>query len=202
MLDITVCIPTIPQRRSKLRQAVTSVAVQNYPAAAINIAYDLKGDGSAVTRNRALAGVQTEWVAFLDDDDTLLPNHLELLAKGQEESGADVIYGLPRVIGSQGQPLQRHWQWGGPEKFDPDLLKQHSYITVSSLVRTQYAQDCGGFRYQPASNGAAYDDHGFYLNLLDAGAKFHHIHQETFIWNHHGQNTSGRPDQGDAARKV
>lgn len=202
MLDITVVIPTIPQRRSLLRKAVTSVGIQNYPAASIAIAQDLKGEGSAATRNRALATVQTPWVAFLDDDDQFLAHHLEVLAKGAEESDADVIYGLPRVIGPTGQPLTRHWQWGGPEEFDPDLLRQHSYITVSSLVRTEWAQGCGGFRYEQASNGAAYDDHGFYLNLLNRGAKFHHIHQETFIWNHHGMNTSGRPDKGDALKKV
>jgi glycosyltransferase involved in cell wall biosynthesis len=201
MLDITVAIPTIPQRRSRLRQAITSVAVQNYPAAALSIAYDLKGEGSAATRNRALQAVQTKWVAFLDDDDTLLPNHLELLAKGQEESGADVVYGLPRVIGPNGQVKTRHWQWGGPEEFDPDLLRKYSYITVSSLVRTDFAKDAG-FVFKDAGNGESYDDHGFYLGLLNLGAKFHHIHQETFIWNHHGLNTSGKPNQGDAARKV
>lgn len=202
MIDITVCIPTIPQRRSLLRKALTSVGIQNYPAAAISIAADLKGEGSAKTRNRALWAVQTPWVAFLDDDDQLLANHLEILAKGAEESGADVIYALPRVIGPNGQPLIRHWQWGGPEEFDPDLLRKHSYITVSSLVRTEHAKACGGFRYEKASNGASYDDHGFYLNLLNAGATFHHIHQETFIWNHHLGNTSGKPNQGDTLRRV
>lgn len=201
MLEITVAIPSIPQRRSKLRQALTSVAIQNYPAAAVSVAYDLKGEGSAATRNRALRAVQTPWVAFLDDDDTFLPHHLEILANAAEETDADVIYGLPRVIGPTGQAVTRHWQWGGPEEFDPDLLREHSYITVSSLVRTHFAKNAG-FTFKDAGNGQSYDDHGFYLNLLDLGAKFHHIHQETFIWNHHGMNTSGKPTQGDAARRV
>lgn len=201
MLDITIAIPSIPQRKVQLRRAVTSVGLQNYPASALSIAYDLRGEGSAITRNRALQAVQTKWVAFLDDDDQLLPNHLELLAKGQEESGADVVYGLPRVIGPDGQPKPRHWQWGGHEEFDPDLLRKHSYITVSSLVRTDFAKDAG-FSFKDAGNGESYDDHGFYLNLLNLGAKFHHVHQETFIWNHHGMNTSGKPNRGDAARTV
>lgn len=200
MLDITVAIPTIPQRRSQLRKAITSVGIQNYPAAAISIAVDLNGEGSAATRNRALEAVQTPWVAFLDDDDQFLAHHLEILAHAAEETGADVVYGLPRVIGPNGQPLARRMIFGGPEKFDPDLLRQQSYITVSSLVRTDYAKQAG-FVFKDAGNGESYDDHGFYLNLLDAGAQFHHVHQETFIWNHHGQNTSGKPDRGDAARR-
>lgn len=201
MLEITVCIPTILQRRSRLRQALTSVAVQNYPASAINVAYDLKGEGSALTRNRALQAVQTPWVAFLDDDDTFLPQHLQILAVAAEKTGADVIYGLPRVIGPTGKPVERHWQWGGPEEFDEDLLRQHSYITVSSLVRTDLAKKAG-FTFKDAGNGESYDDHGFYLNLLNLGAKFHHVHQETFIWNHHGMNTSGKPNRGDTTRPV
>lgn len=198
-MEITVAIPTIPQRRSQLRKAITSVGIQNYPAAAISIAVDLKGEGSAATRNRALEAVKTPWVAFLDDDDQFLVHHLEILAHAAEETGADVVYGLPRVIGPDGQPRPRHWTWGGPEKFDPDLLRQQSYITVSSLVRTDYAKDAG-FTFKDAGNGESYDDHGFYLNLLNLGAEFHHVHQETFIWNHHGGNSSGKPDRGDAAR--
>jgi hypothetical protein len=34
--------------------------------------------------------------------------------------------------------------------------------------------------------------------MLHAGAKFHHVHTETFLWYHHGGNTSGRPDRGDS----
>lgn len=202
MIDITVAIPTIPQRKTKLRQAVSSVLAQTHPASGISIAMDINREGSAATRNRALAGVQTEWVAFLDDDDVFLPQHLAILVKGGSsiDFDVDVIYGLPRVLNAQGQPVPRHWQWGGPEKFDPELLREASYITVSSLVRTTLAKDVGGFVFQPAGNGEAYDDHGFYLRMLDGGAKFHHVHQETFIWNHHGENTSGRPDRGDALR--
>jgi glycosyltransferase involved in cell wall biosynthesis len=199
MLDITVAIPTIPQRQERLRQAITSVLLQTHPVASISIALDNNREGSATTRNRALAASTTEWTAFLDDDDQFLPNHLELLAHGAIESGADVIYGLPRVI-RNGRVVPRHWQWGGPPEFNPDLLRRASYITVSSLVRTDLAKDVGGFVFQPAGTGEAYDDHGFYLRMLDAGAQFHHIHRETFIWNHHGGNTSGRPDRGDSRR--
>lgn len=201
MLDITVAIPSIPQRKMKLRQAVSSVLGQTHPASGISIAMDLSQQGSAVTRNRALMAVNSEWVAFLDDDDVLLPHHLAVLAQGAVDSGADVIYGLPRVLDPYGNIKPRHWQWGGPTEFDAELLRQASYITVSSLVRTELAKDCGGFVFHQDARfpGESYDDHGFYLRLLDAEATFHHVHQETFIWNHHGMNTSGKPNRGDAA---
>lgn len=199
-MEITIAIPTIPQRKSKLRKAVSSVMAQTHPAAAISIAVDLTGAGSAETRNRALGAVQTEWVAFLDDDDQLLPNHLELLVRAQQESGADVVYGLPRVVDAQGNVLPRRLEFGGPPVFDPELLEVRSYITVSSLVRTAIARQVGGFEFFTDETGGSYDDHGFYRRLLHAGAKFHHIHEETFVWNHDGGNTSGKPNRGDAAK--
>ena len=195
--DVTVAIPTIPTRKGKLRKAVSSALAQDYPVAAVSIAVDRYGKGSAHTRNRALDAVQTEWVLFLDDDDQLLPNALSLLIMGQGESQADVVYGLPRIVDAQGNIKPRFFEAGGPEVFDPHLLMQKSYIPVVSLVRTALAQDSGGFEFSADGNGS-YDDWGFYKNLLCYGAEFHHILQETFIWNIDGGNTSGKPDRGDA----
>lgn len=199
--DITVCIPTIPARKAKLRKAIASVMAQSYPVANMSIAVDHWKHGSAQTRNRALYAAQTEWVVFLDDDDQFLMNGVRDLMMGQVDSNADVIYGLPRIVDAQGNVRPRFFEAGGPEVFDPHLLMQKSYIPVVSMVRTAYAQDCGGFEFSDDANGS-YDDWGFYKNLLCYGAEFHHIQQETFIWNIDGGNTSGQPDRGDAAWRA
>jgi glycosyltransferase involved in cell wall biosynthesis len=196
--DVTVCIPTIPQRKAKLRRAVMSALSQTYPVSAISIAVDVAGEGSARTRNRALDAVQTEWVLFLDDDDQLLPSAVSTLSRAQEDSQADVVYGLPRILNADGVIQRRFFEAGGPEVFDPDLLRQKSYIPVVSLVRTVLAKSAR-FSFAQDTNGS-YDDWGFYLSLLDIDAKFFHVHQETFLWNIDGGNTSGKPDRGDAAR--
>ena len=198
--DITVAIPTIPTRKGKLRKAIASVMSQSYPVAAVSIAVDRSGEGSAVTRNRALEAVQTDWVVFLDDDDQLLPNALATFIRAQGDSQADVVYGLPRIVDAQGNVRPRFFEAGGPEVFDPHLLMQKSYIPVVSLVRTDLALDCGGFEFSADGNGS-YDDWGFYKNLLCYGAEFHHVRQETFIWNIDGGNTSGKPNRGDAPWK-
>jgi glycosyltransferase involved in cell wall biosynthesis len=196
ILDITVVIPTIPQRKGKLRKAISSVMAQTYPVSALSVAVDLNGEGSARTRNRALAGAMTDWVVFLDDDDQFLPSAIRTFAHAQRDTNADVVYGLPRIVNAQGIIQRRFFEAGGPEVFDSELLRQKSYIPVVSLVRTQLAERARFF-YAADTNGS-YDDWGFYLNLLDLGARFHHVHQETFIWNIDGGNTSGRPDRGDA----
>jgi hypothetical protein len=33
------------------------------------------------------------------------------------------------------------------------------------------------------------------LALLNAGATFYHLPEQTFVWEHHGKNTSGRADR-------
>lgn len=197
---ITVAIPTIPPRKTQLRRALASVAAQTVAPAAVAVAYDLDRQGSAATRNRALAMVDTEWTAFLDDDDQLLPHHLETLAAAARETAADVVYALPRVIDGAGRQVARQWDWGGGPVFDPGLLRRKAHIQTTCLVRTKIAKEVGGFQWVTDETGAVNDDHGFFLALLDGGARFHHVHEETFIWNHwnYGRpgvpgNTSGQP---------
>lgn len=196
-MDITVVVPTIPERTAMLTRALASAAAQTLPPRAVIIQADHDGAGSAATRNQALECVRTPWVAFLDDDDEFLPHHLERLSQAALDAGADVAYPLPLVIGPDGEEIPRQWEWGGGPEFDGPTLERQSYITVSSLVRTGFARLVGGFEFIQGENGLN-DDHGFYLKLYRAGAIFTHVHEPTFIWHHHGGNTSGQTSRGDA----
>jgi hypothetical protein len=68
---ITVAVPAHPARiaNGMLGRAVGSVWAQTRPPAALSVAVDLDRAGAAVTRQRALDAVGTEWTAFLDSDD-------------------------------------------------------------------------------------------------------------------------------------
>lgn len=192
--DVTIIIPHIPARPNALSHAVKSAAVQTVRPTDIIIATDTQREGSAVTRNRALDRATTTWVAFLDDDDLLLPNHLEVLLKNAEDTDADVSYAGCRVLDPMRRDVPVHEDWGRfGREFDPDLLRQKSYLPVTSLVRTELAQRA---RFGPPAGVITdYDDWGFYVRLLDLGAKFSHIPEVTWVWNHNGRNTSGRPDR-------
>lgn len=194
---ISVVIPTHPARlrNGMLARALKSVMNQTVQPDVWYVTNDLERLGAAVTRNRGLAQVETEWVAFLDSDDEWLPNHLEVLID-HLSNDVDVLYSGCTIVDPLGRkiPLQEEWGRFGKE-FDPDLLRQKSYIPVTSLARTHLAQQVGGFTYPPNSH---YEDWGFYLKMLDAGARFQHVPEITWVWHHHGQNTSGSPFQGDA----
>jgi glycosyltransferase involved in cell wall biosynthesis len=157
--------------------------------------------GAYAARNAALAQVTTEWVAFLDDDDTFHRDHLAVLVDGATRSGADLISTYPSpddprlrdalvccwkgvpVVG----PVNVPW---GPQQLDhldarrgarcPHCgTKRGSYIMVTNLVRTDLIEKIGGFP-APGSMGDGFagwaaEDYLFLLALLDAGARFHHV---------------------------
>jgi hypothetical protein len=199
--EVTVVIPSLPERTAWLERAVRSVNRQSAPPADISIHVDHDHAGAHVARNAALAAVATPWVAFLDDDDTFHPNHLQVLIDGANRSGADLIstYPAPDPPGLQdalvccykGIPVRGpvHVPWG-PEQLDhldarkgqrcPHCGKPRgSYIMMTNLVRTDLIDKIGGFP-EPVSMGDDFagcgaEDYLFLLALLDVGAQFHHV---------------------------
>ena len=203
MSDITVVIPTIPPRQQLLRQALTSVVRQTTPAASIIVEYDHNRDGVATVRNRALVRVQTKWVAWLDDDDQLLPNHLEtLLATAEQNPDASLIYPVPRLIGGSDPTavsVGGQWQlpWGVPFETEQKLHLLHhgSFIPITHLVRTEAALRIGGFPPSRTLAGGRLqgEDERYLIALLENDEKFVHVNEETWIWNVHDGNTAGLP---------
>jgi glycosyltransferase involved in cell wall biosynthesis len=58
----------------------------------IDVIHNQKKGSAGATRNSAIPKIQTEWVAFLDDDDALTPDYIEkLLQTAHEMSNADII---------------------------------------------------------------------------------------------------------------
>lgn len=188
-MQITVVIPTIKPREEHLRRAVSSVWAQTYTPAEIWVQHDYDREGAAATRNKALEGVATDWVAFLDDDDTLMPQHLRLCARFAALSDADVVYPGYETVGGQ-DPVGC---FGIP--FDASLLKRRNFIPVTVLARTELVRSAGGFQPMPDENGDPCEDWGLWLAMLARGARFAHLPQKTWRWYLSDRTTRGRPDR-------
>ena len=184
-MSITVVIPTIEGRYDKLERAVASVQAQTLAPKLIDVQLDRDREGAGATRNRALERVDTEWVAFLDDDDELKPNHLKACARYAALSGVDVVYPWFDCVGGE-DPIGC---FGVP--FSAAFLRRRNYIPVTVLARTELVRAVGGFRDHPDEKGDPCEDWGLWLALLDAGATFGHVPQRTWIW-HMGNGTRGR----------
>lgn len=187
-MSITVVIPTIPPRRELMLRACQSVGAQTLPPAVVRVETDHDRAGAAATRNRALESVTTELVAFLDDDDELLPDHLMRCARYMRLTGVDVAYPGYYCVGGE-DPVNC---FGIP--FDASLLKRRNFIPVTVLAKTELVRAAGGFQERPDENGDPCEDWGLWLSMLDNGAKFGHVPHKTWRW-HLGDTTRGRPDR-------
>ena len=187
MMDITVVVPTIASRIQLLERALRSVEGQTLRAAAVIVEPDHDRRGAAVTRNRALEKVRTEYTAFLDDDDELYPQHLKLLARHAVLGNLDVAYPYfdadHDLINTFGLP------------FDPALLRKANYIPVTVLARTDKVRQAGGFQPHPDENGDPCEDWGLWLSMHDHGCRFGHLPKRTWRWHNDGRTTKGRPDR-------
>lgn len=192
---ITVVIPTIPPRQEFARRAIDSAQEAarelhrfygNLVPVGLVTVLDSGRHGAAKTRHRGLTEVQTEWVAFLDDDDVMHPDHLVHLLGATYEHGADYVWSRFQIIKedhmwvlcngpgwcrSGYQHAQRPQGWGhlvprvrtiqGPVFLGEKAFSQWNdddpcQTTITTLVRTELARAAGGFE-QFSDDGSTVD---------------------------------------------
>jgi glycosyltransferase involved in cell wall biosynthesis len=208
---VTVCVPTIPARAELLDRALRSVAAQRNVAVTSSVTLDDDGSGAAATRNRAWRAAETEWVAFLDDDDVLRPNHVELCLRHALDTNADLVYPWFNIHNRSGRDITNRDPLSVPVggryvspygvAFNDDLRREletrNNFIPVTVLVRRSLLEQVGGF---PLTNTPEWpedccEDWGLWRRLLGVGARFEHLPRRTWIWMWHGGNTSGQPSR-------
>lgn len=193
---ITVVIRSIPPRIRELARAVESVRAQYYGPVPVVVQTDYAHAGAAATGNDGVARVETEWTAFLDDDDEFKPEHLSLCLRFAQQTGADMVY--PWFD----QP-EKNWDglggFGIPFHQMAHELEHRNWIPVTVLVKTQLFRSVGGFQYPPGQTEC--EDWGAWRAMYAAGATIVHLPRRTWIWHHWNMpdgtvgNTSGRADR-------
>lgn len=190
---ITVLIACHPERLSNglATEAFQSIARQTLQPDTIILVNDLERAGAGRTRQKLLRLVETEWLAWCDSDDALLPKHLEKLHQRAEETGAVFVnswFNAPSdPLGHFGKPL--------------DPCQPH-HTTITFMVKTELAQEVG---FRESREGWPVSDEDWdHVSRIAAlccerGLKMEHIPERTWWWRQQGQNTSGlfRPGHGD-----
>lgn len=188
---VDVLIASIPPRADSgvLARAHASVSAQDYEALChVRTLVDRSRRGAAQTRNELIEQADTEWIAFLDDDDELYPFHLRQCMDFADALGADVVYPGYDVEG--GEDLVNLFG----QRFNPDWLRVTNFIPVTVVARTELVRAAGGFQPHPDINGDPCEDWGLWLAMLDLGARFEHLPNRTWIWHMDG-STRGRGDR-------
>jgi glycosyltransferase involved in cell wall biosynthesis len=203
-LSVAVCIPTIPGREALLERAVLSVHSQRRLPDQLVVERDSERTGAWAARNRALARVNTDVVAWLDDDDTLRPNHLMACMRVLEQSPfrPDLVYPRPRMVGGADPTAVTHqgvfpvspWGLRFTREHAEHIRKVGSFVPMTHLVRTDHVRAVGGFRQGYPVDGGRYrgEDEDYLIRLLDHGTEFEHLDAVTWNWSVHAGHTAGR----------
>lgn len=191
-VTVTVGIPTIPPRGGLLMRALNSVWNQTRQPDEVFVEMDEHWTGPCETRNRILDRVTTDYVAWLDDDDELHPNHLDVLLRTAVSEDADLVY--PWFTREDAidpfETLMRRQLCGAP--FDDSLrdyvLTTNNFIPITTLIRTSKLKEVGGFPLRNSDDWPhpANEDWGCWIRLLRAGARFVHAPYRTWHWHRHG----------------
>jgi len=208
-LSVAVVVATIPGREELLEEALASIAAQHRQPEQVVVEYDPNRTGAAATRNRALAQVDTDLVAWLDDDDLLLRNHIGALARVLEhEPDVGLVYPAPRATGPEPTAVTVNGVWRKPwgVEFGPEqamhLRERGSFIPITHMVRTAAVRAVGGFPEGVTLPDGRYrgEDEALLIALLESGIWFRHLNVTTWVWRVWDGHTAGKAASARAAR--
>jgi len=197
VIDVTVCTAHIPPRGSYLSRAVMSVASQTVSPKEHLISVDYNKLGQPANLDRCVWSAKTKYVAILDDDDEMLPDHLESLYDHIESTGADLVY--PWIM------FETSGNAGHLEEFAFKDWSNDDFhtIPITWMARTDVVKSVGGFSggFDPHSFNV--DEKGFRIGsdrnitrkMVDAGFVIKHMPKVTWIYHDRHARTNGMPSR-------
>ncbi len=189
---VAVITPSLASRCFLLEECKASVLAQTWDGEIYHaIGFDENKEGPTVTRNKIVRSLDSsfEWIAFVDDDDTVDANHLAALIASSGEG--DVIYSECREEG-----FIKTWN---TRAFNYDDVKAANYIPVTVLMRRSLFDKIGGYKVSPPG-----EDQELWLRAALAGGRFVYLPQVTWTYRQHPEHRSpftsstetGSPAQG------
>jgi glycosyltransferase involved in cell wall biosynthesis len=154
----------------------TADILKRYAGRLMVIEGERRGNGPA--RNRAIAQARGDYLAFLDADDTWMPNKLaRTIPMLENDSGATLVYSNALVINDRGEVLREHVR---PESAHAPTLaemlsRRWPILESMTVMRKSVLQAIGGFWEEPG----AFRANGSYFIFLQARERGHfaYIHE-------------------------
>ena len=147
---------------------------------------EIDNAGIAENTNAALAMAKGEYIALLDNDDTLSSDALYRMVEMINRENADCLYSDEDKMDSEGK---KHFCPHVKPDFNPQLLRSNNYICHLFVVRTELAREVGGF--SKAYDGA--QDYDFILKCTEKAEKISHVNHVLYHWRTHESSTSANP---------
>jgi glycosyltransferase involved in cell wall biosynthesis len=157
---------------------------------------DFSRRGAAATRDMLLKAVDTKYTCILDDDDWLMPHHIETLYNVAEETDADLVYPWFKTYPDGYSHLE---MWRGVP-WNNDSIHQ---VPITWMAKTESLKAVGGFsegfdlsvEMKDQYNHRIGEDFLLIHKFVHRGMKIVHVNKETWVYNMSGGGTHGKPDK-------
>lgn len=197
-MSVTILIASIPPRFKGRRKSINTSINQTMSVDNILVGIDYARRGAAATRDSLLKAVETKYVCILDDDDWLLPHHVETLYNTIEFHNADLVYPWHRI--NRGEGWVSHLEMWRGVPWDNNNIHQ---VPITWIAKTESLRKVGGFSSNFDQLSDAKDSQGARIGedflmihkLVENNMKIIHINEETWVWNMDSDSTHGRPDK-------
>jgi glycosyltransferase involved in cell wall biosynthesis len=130
--------------------------------------------GACVARNRAIEAASSEFITGMDDDDELLPNHLESLYMAFSPDKSCVVSSILEDTGSN--RIERKLDVGTVAL---DQILHYNKLGNQVFTRTERLRDIAGF--DPAF--PAFQDYDTWVRLIEKFGPAEKIADATYIWH-------------------
>lgn len=152
-----------------------------FPSVTVNLA---ENRGRAAAANAGIEAASGDWVAFLDDDDLAMPEHLSTLAGLSGAAGARVVY-TDAAVGLYELDSAAGWRRVASRlpysrDFDAELLLFDNYIPFNTLLIERSLLVGAG----PLDTGLPFFEDWDLLIRLSAETSFLHLPQVTAEYRH------------------
>jgi len=146
-----------------------------------------------IPKNVGIMISRGQYIAYLDDDNVYLPNHLEVLYKAITKHQADVVYG-DRIYKSN-DPNEKRFMGKQSYPYDLSQIEQGNYIDTSDIMHTiQVINDVGFWDIFWERKG----DWLLMVRFGKAGKKIIHVPEVlTEYWWHSDNIGQHNPDGGE-----
>ncbi len=167
-----LCLVDDCSPKSYLKRILEHEALQD---PRISIQLNEFNQGIAVTTNDALAMAKGDYIALLDHDDEITIDALYENAKVINQTpDAGLIYSDEDKLNMKGERVEPYFK---PD-YSPDLLHTNNYICHFTVIKTEIAEEIGGFR--EGLDGS--QDHDIILRAAAASKRVVHIPKILYHW--------------------
>lgn len=150
------------------------------------------GHGAAASRNFGISQAQGEYIAFLDDDDLWLPQHLEINVSILEKNPAIAfVCGDAHVINEHGEMKKTLIKPPELTETFETLLEGNFVLNLTSTIRKKIFLDYGGYDQKLVNK----EDYDLWLRVAK-NYKFKHSGQISALYREHGHQLTSRLEAG------